>query len=48
MEQSYIFDFCTLFDTEQDKDIKSYIQQQMKQQITDYEGTGNIKSGANV
>ena len=28
MEQSYIFDFSTLFDTEQDKDIKSYIQQQ--------------------
>ena len=27
MEQNYIFDFCTLFDTEQDKDIKSYIQQ---------------------
>ena len=27
MEQSYIFEFCTLFDTEQDKDIKSYIQQ---------------------
>ncbi len=28
MEQSYIFDFCSLFDMEQDKDIKSYIQQQ--------------------
>lgn len=28
MEQSYIFDFCALFDTEQDKDVKSYIQQQ--------------------
>ena len=28
MKQSYIFDFCSLFDTEQDKDIKSYIQQQ--------------------
>ena len=28
MEQSYIFDFCSLYNTEQDKDIKSYIQQQ--------------------
>ena len=28
MEQSYIFDFCSLFDMEQDKDVKSYIQQQ--------------------
>ena len=30
MEQSYIFDFCSLFDMEQDKDIKSYIQQRNK------------------
>ena len=28
MEQSYIFDFCSLFDMEQDADIKSYTQQQ--------------------
>ena len=28
MEQSYIFDFCSLFDTEQDKDIRNYQQQQ--------------------
>lgn len=28
MEQNYIFDFCSLYNTEQDKDIKSYIQQQ--------------------
>lgn len=27
MEQSYIFDFCSLFDMEQDADIKSYQQQ---------------------
>ena len=27
MEQSYIFDFCTLFDVEQSKDIKDYILQ---------------------
>lgn len=27
MEQNYIFDFCTLFDMEQAKDIKSYMEQ---------------------
>lgn len=27
MEQSYIFDFCTLFDTEQEKDIEYYQEQ---------------------
>ena len=25
MEQSYIFDFCTLFDMEQGKDIDNYL-----------------------
>lgn len=33
MKQSYIFDFCSLFDTEQDKDIKSYIQQRNKTKV---------------
>ena len=28
MEQSYIFDFCSLFDTEQAKDIEHYQKQQ--------------------
>ena len=28
MEQSYIFDFCTLFDMEQAKDIEKYYKQQ--------------------
>ena len=27
MKQSYIFDFCSLFDMEQAKDIKSYMEQ---------------------
>lgn len=28
MDKSYIFDFCTLYNMEQEKDVKSYIQQQ--------------------
>ena len=27
MKQSYIFDFCTLFDMEQDAEINNYLQQ---------------------
>ena len=27
MKQSYIFDFCSLFNIEQDKDIRNYKQQ---------------------
>lgn len=33
MEQSYIFDFCSLFDMEQDKDVKSYIQQRNNNKV---------------
>lgn len=33
MKQSYIFDFCSLFDMEQDKDVKSYIQQRNKNKV---------------
>lgn len=32
MEQSYIFDFCTLFDMEQAKDIDNYLSGQNKVQ----------------
>lgn len=28
MEQSYIFDFCSLFDMEQTKDIDNYLSEQ--------------------
>ena len=35
MEQSYIFDFCTLFDMEQAKDIERY-KQQRNNNITKY------------
>ena len=30
MKQSYIFDFCSLFDMEQSKDIKDYMEQSNK------------------
>ena len=33
MEQSYIFDFCTLFDTEQAKDIEHYQKQRNKNKV---------------
>lgn len=33
MEQSYIFDFCTLYNMEQAKDIKSYIQQRNNNKV---------------
>ena len=33
MEQGYIFDFCSLYNTEQDKDVKSYIQQRNNNKV---------------
>ena len=48
MKQSYIFDFCSLFDMEQAKDIEHYQKQRTTTNNKGYESNGNITGGANV
>ena len=47
MEQSYIFDFCSLFDMEQAKDIERYYKYKGTNN-KHYESKRNTTSGANV